>query len=136
MWKFIFFLSAFLRIPLAHAPDKDGLSRVEGIYRVRSIEKESGHTLVKFEKYPDPKGGKLVVLEVASLSNGMLRREDVLEISAEVRDQGKGILEAEQVLLSLPRDNGKMRLWLLSRKGNGVLNLQNISYLKMHGTEN
>lgn len=137
MWK-LAVCSAFVFASSANASEseKKPSVKVEGAYKVQSIEKHSAHTIIRFEKYPEVKENKVVVLEVSELNHGLLRKEDVLEISAEVVDQGKGILEAEQVLLSLQRESGKMRVWLLSRKGKGVLNLQNTSYLKMHGSEN
>jgi len=110
------------------------INTVEGLYQVHSIAPHIGFTEIRFEKYPEKKGNKAIVLEVSSLTQTLVHKGAVLDITAQVMESSDNVLEANQILLSPPRQNGKMKVWLLSRKSNGILNFENVSLLKMQGT--
>lgn len=118
---------------IAAENERKKVNAVEGTYKVQSVEKKENFTIIYFEKYPSESGSKSIVLEVENLGSEILTTGSVLDISAEVVDKGN-VVEAEQMLLNLPRGDGKTRVWLLSRKGK-TIHFKG-SFLKMHSTEN
>jgi hypothetical protein len=115
--------------------EEEKFSTLEGSYQVQSIGKNSGFVTVRFQKVPFWKKDKIIELELDSLNDGLIQKGAVVNITAVVvADEGKKQWEAQQVLLNLPRDKGKTRVWLLSRKRK-MLNFDNATLLKMHGSE-
>ncbi len=107
-------------------------THIEGEYSVQSIERKTTFEIIRFQKAPALKGAKTIILETNLLNSDLLHVGDVMEISAAVKDRDQDSVEAEEVLLHLPRVSGKIRVWLVSRSGK-ALEFQG-SLLKMHTT--
>lgn len=108
---------------------------VEGKYQICSVEEVHGYTRVRFEKYPSSKESKDILIELSSINPNLMQKGIVLDLTAQILEETKDVIEAEQVLLIFPRHNAKTSVWFLSRKAK-LVNFSNASFLKMHGSEN
>jgi hypothetical protein len=63
-----------------------------------------------------------------------IKEGDTLRISAEVTSEKDAIVEANQVLVFIPRIEGPVPVWLLSKKGRSS-ELQGAEFLKMHAPQ-
>ena len=131
---------------LAFASGKQGLKKsrmqsiqIEGRYEVASIhtrkfaKSDSEYKRILFKRISKAKGKtESIYLDTLS-AHPALKVGSSFELAAEVDEkvEHKGALEAIQILVQIPQNNGKVPVWLLSLKSKD-LDLRGASYLKMH----
>lgn len=113
--------------------------RVKGVFKISLIDKKKGFFVVHFTKEITKETPVTsVFIEVTSL-NQALKQGEKIYISAEVNHEStsdtRKEFEASQILIHLPRSEGTIKLWLLSRKEFG-LDLRGTSFLDMHSPQN
>ena len=111
--------------------DSSTMTRVGGNYLVKEIKRtKKGSLLVTFESVVKNGKADFIRLDSDHIHVGV-EEGQTLRISAEISKGAGKIVDANQILLFLPRAEGPVPVWLLSKKGRKG-SLRGSSYLKMH----
>jgi hypothetical protein len=110
------------------------MKRIGGNYVVEHIsQSKDGTFYVEFHSVVATGRGDIIKLESDHMHVG-IKEGDKLRISAEVTSEKDNVVEANQVLVFVPRVEGPVPVWLLSKKGRQS-ELGGADYLKMHAPQ-
>lgn len=117
-----------------NAVEKGIFQKIGGQYIVHSI-KRIRHDEFVIEFHSTVKNGKADVVKlVADHVHAGVKLGQSIRISAEIDSELSSVVNATQVLLFLPRPEGPVPVWLMSKKGRGR-DLNGSKYLEMHAPQ-